>query len=124
MSIKFDSSAIEKEERNFRQLSLTKDQRNIVEALAEGLIQKIEISKLAAMGFMWRAVREWQVTNSMTLAQLEVSPPKERMLAVRQMSEIVKGYLINVLRNSEDENTVRRAADSMVSFYISKFSMR
>ncbi len=120
----FNSSAILKEEEDYKKLNLAPEQRAIVEQLGAVLNNYLELSKLATLGFIWKSIRDWQVKYSRSISELSNSPPQDRLASVKEMSETLKIYLIKVLRRTEDENTIKRAVDSMYRFYSAQFSKR
>ncbi|RMG37367.1 MAG: hypothetical protein D6732_06850 [Methanobacteriota archaeon] len=124
MAMIFKQELIAKEEEDFKRLKLAPEQRAIVEQMADVLNQYLSFSKLATMGFIWKAVRDWQVRYSRSIAELSTSTPEDRIRSVREMTDGLASYLIKVLKRTTDEEQVRKACDSMYNFYVQNFSTR
>ncbi len=77
-SMRFTDKGIEDAERDFSQLDILPIHRKMIEEVADVLLVYIDISRLALMGFAWRAIRKWQVDNQMTTVEITKEPLSRR----------------------------------------------
>ena len=120
----FNQQLLQKEEEDFRKLTLAPEQRQIVEALGKVLIQFIEIPLMPTLGFIWRAIKAWQMKYKRSVSELSTSDTEDRVNSVYEMTQTLKVFLKKVVRSEEDSVKVDDAVNKMFNFYKSQFSNR
>ncbi len=120
----FKQQLLQKEEEEFKKLTLAPEQRQIVTALGNVLIKFIDIPLAPTLGFIWRSIKDWQVKNKRSISELSNSSVNDRINSVHEMAENLKGYLKRVLRSASDEQKIEEGVDKMFEFYKSQFSTR
>ena len=122
--MRFTDKGIEDAERDFTELDILPIHRKMIEELADVLLVYIDISRLALMGFAWRAIRKWQVDNQMTAVEItKKGTPQQKMRAVREMFDNVEQSLRRVLRSDSDKEILAKAIDDGYEYYLSNLQI-
>ncbi|MFW9993884.1 MAG: hypothetical protein ACFFD4_17700 [Candidatus Odinarchaeota archaeon] len=117
MTIKFDNTAIQEAEDEYKQLNLTAEQKMMVESLVRMLGTRIPMRHLAMKGFAWRTIQKWQMDNHITIAEIPGLPPMKRLAAVKNMVEEGKKTYLRLLRSPEMEHVIIEAFDEAFKQY-------
>ncbi len=120
----FNKASIEKEKQAFQKLTLAPEHRVIVDDVAKIVLQHIEIDPLALRGFVWRAMKRWQVENNLTMKELATRPKPERIAAVKKITEMTRDSIKRVLKNESDEDLIDRVFEDVFQAYVAKWSDR
>ncbi len=114
----FQTTAIEKEAKDFSQLELHPKHRGMVEQVARVVEKYVDIDHLALMGFAWKSIKDWQIQHQMTALEVSMRSKQERDQATKEMLEICKGYLVRILQNPEDINILEKAMEDAYNYYL------
>ncbi len=120
----FDKASIEKEKQEFQKLFLAPEHRSIVDDMAKIVLRRIEIDPLALKGFVWRAMKKWQIENNLTMRELATKSKSDRVVAVKKITEMTRDSIKRVLKNKSDESLVDQVFEEVFQAYVSKWSDR
>jgi len=84
----------------FEQVKTDDIQKQITNMLAELISSKITLNKMVIKGFLWKAMREWQVSHNSTVMNTEdgdSSSPRARITQITEMLHIFKSKIREVL---------------------------
>ena len=84
----------------------------------------LPIPERAIRGFMWRTIREWQLTYKMDLGELSNLGSDDRVNAVLKIMEIFGVQIKRVLINKEQEPVLEDAMQQALNMYNEKFANR
>jgi len=108
-------------ERHFSEQEIRKIHRDMLEQVADVLLQYINISKLALMGFAWKAIANWEKKHNRTAYDISIHGTlKEKAEAVREMFDDVEDMLRRILRDPEQAANLKEAVDAGYKYYLTK----
>ena len=120
----FFNTEINKVKEEFTRLKLAPEHRKIVDDVAQIVLEHLEIDPLALKGFVWRAMKKWQMENKMTMAELAKQPKEIRINAVRKITEMTRDSIKKVLKNRSDEELINNVFEKVFEAYVSKWAER
>ena len=124
MALSFSQSAMDQSAASFAQAKLAPEQNQIVRSLSGVLIRTLPMSELAMAGFLVKAIGQWQTEHRRQMTELVTLPPAERIKAVGQVGQVLKGVLRGVLAGKADGPTVDVAVDGALQAYAANFAKR
>lgn len=120
----FNPKQIEEEKINYEKITFSPEHSAMMNGIAETILQYININKMALKGFIWRAIKDTQVAQKTQLHEVSTMTPENRAKFALASFENLKGYLIKILNNSEDESKILEAVDKGIKFYTEKYMYR
>ena len=118
--MEFEAASIMQAEEEYKNLSVSEDQKEKVDAFARVLNQFIPISERALKGFLWRASQEYQVKHHVKLAEgkEQMNPTLvQRLQVVTEMFSILKKDLTRILVSKEQEPLLDEAINKATEYY-------
>ena len=110
----------------FQQVKTNDIQKQITNMLAELISSKISLKKIAIKGFLWKAMREWQVSHNSTVMDTEdenSSSTSIRIAQITEMLNIFKSKISEVLSENERIN-LDEAIKECIKQYSKKYAHR
>ncbi len=88
------------------------------------MIKYVPMHKIAMMGFIWKAMKDYQIQEKRTVADVAASDPETRIKETGKIFNILENYLIRILKRSEDKNKLHDAIYNGFEFYKKNFANR
>ncbi len=118
VTLQFIEKELAKAETDYSKVQASPEQKTVIDQLAELLSRYTGMPKLPMKGFLWKAMKDWQLKNSMTCHAVLEMPYAGRLRSVREMLTILEEkYLRKVLRHSTDQYRLKKAIDSAFIYY-------
>ena len=107
----------------FSELSLTPEQRQMVDLFAQMGHKRLGISPVPWRGFVWKAVRAWQQKHRSHLESLADASPEERWKHAKELKEI---FLSLILAASPEHRhpDIRSVVEDGLATYEASFNRR
>ncbi|NVM35402.1 MAG: hypothetical protein HWN81_07390 [Candidatus Lokiarchaeota archaeon] len=84
-TINFDLEALKKTEEVYEQVNLTIEQNKIIHEISRFINKIIKLPDTAIKAITWNAIREWQIRNNKTIAEIRELPIGKRLNAVKEI---------------------------------------
>jgi len=106
-AIKFEEDAIRNIQKDYIQVKCNPFQLKMIMKISEAICEQIDIPMLAMRAATWYALREWQLRNNKTIAELNCSDIKSNILAGKEIFDIGKHILKKILKEPNIENEMK-----------------
>ncbi len=120
----FKQKSVDDTINEYEKLQLAPGQRQIVTGISKVMTQFITMSPIAMNGFIWKAIKEWQIENQKTIDSLETATPEVRVREVGILFDKLGATLKRILKNSKDAQIIDEAITKGFDFYKSNFANR
>ena len=124
MDFKFKPKSVKEAEEDYNKFHASSDQKNIIVAIGKLISQYIPLPEKAIRGFIWRTIREWQVTYKKDIGELSTMSSDDRVNAVLQIIEIFETTMKRILIDKEQEPALEEAMKKTLDMYNEKFANR
>ncbi len=116
--LQFIEKELAKAENTYSRVQASPEQKIVIDQLAELLSKHTGMPKLPMKGFLWKAMRDWQLKHNTACHAVLELPYAERLKKVAEMLTILEeNYLSKVLKNSIDQYRLKRAIDAAFTHY-------
>ena len=105
--IKFAEKKVKALEDEYKRIPLTEEVKEKITHMAQ-LFEKAlpTLSFMALKGTILYSLQEWQTKTKRFSDDIDSLPPREKIEAISQINDIVKGRIKNLLRHREDEKII------------------
>ncbi|NHJ02670.1 MAG: hypothetical protein EAX86_11070 [Candidatus Heimdallarchaeota archaeon] len=120
------SGEIELSDDNLEEIKTDPIQKEIIGELAKLISQKLNLREMVVKGFLWRGLREWQISHGITHQQTEDglrSSPRKRMEQMTEILELFEKQVVKIL-SSEKSNELDHTLKSALQMYEEKYANR
>ena len=93
-------------EAEYIKVKYTPDQSKLIQEISTFLSIIIQIPETAIKGIVWNALREWQVKNNKTIADIAKLPITRRLNAVKEIFLLGNKILKSMLKQPESKNEI------------------
>lgn len=98
--------ALKTTEAEYIKVKYTPDQSKLIQEISTFLSIIIQIPKTAIKGIVWNALREWQLKNNKTIAEIAKLPIARRLNAVKEIFLLGNKILKSMLKQPESKNEI------------------
>ncbi len=98
--------ALKTTEAEYIKVKYTPDQSKLIQEISTFLSIIIQIPETAIKGIVWNALREWQVKNNKTIADIAKLPITRRLNAVKEIFLLGNKILKSMLKQPESKNEI------------------
>ncbi|MCK4780075.1 MAG: hypothetical protein KAT57_07805, partial [Candidatus Lokiarchaeota archaeon] len=84
-TINFDLDALKNTEEVYEKVILTVEQSKIIHSISRFISQIIKLPDTTIKAITWNAIREWQIRNNKTIAEIRELPIGKRLNAVKEI---------------------------------------
>ncbi|MFW9993344.1 MAG: hypothetical protein ACFFD4_14975 [Candidatus Odinarchaeota archaeon] len=125
-SLEYDPQVLKKTEEDFnaRKMHIDPTQFKIVKDFAGILHGYVDMNEMPLRGFIYLALRKWQIIESKPVSTVVTMEPEERMVVVSKMIEILRMQLHNVLQNDNQTEMLDEGLDAAFAYYKEKYAFR
>lgn len=112
-------------ENQFKKIMTDEIQRKIIDDFAIIISEEITLKKMVIKGFLWRALREWQNQNEITILDTEKeegSTPEERIHQASEILQICLNDMKNIVEN--EIQALETGVNNALKHYITNYSER
>lgn len=106
-AIKFEEEAIRDIQRDYIQVKCNPFQLKLIKKISEAICEQINIPMLAMRAATWNALKEWQLKNNKTIAELNCSDNRSKIRAGKEIFDIGKEILKKILKEPNSENEIK-----------------
>ena len=106
-AIKFEEDAIRDIQRDYIQVKCNPFQLKLIKKISEAICEQIDVPMLAMRAATWYALKEWQLRNNKTIAELNCSDNRTKMIAGKEIFDIGKRILKKILKEPNTENEMK-----------------
>ena len=113
-------------EDNLDEIKTDPVQKQIVGDLAQFVANQLDLKEMVVKGFLWRSLREWQITHGITHKQTEDgfgSSPIERKKQMAEILGLLEKQVIKVIK-SEKASYVDKTMKMALERYEEKYANR
>ncbi|MFX1570893.1 MAG: hypothetical protein ACFFCV_21345 [Promethearchaeota archaeon] len=121
MGIRFNNKEIVDAEKYYGTIHISERQKTLLEPVAKIISDQINVSERAVKGFLWRAVREWQMENKKDLSEAEALSPDQRVLLFKKIMELIKHTFTRILIDNSQEHLLDKALNDVLSIYKTRY---
>jgi len=105
-TINFDLEALKDTEEIYEKVNLTVEQNKIIHEISRFISQIIKLPDTAIKAITWNAIREWQIRNNKTIAEIRELPIGKRLNAVKEIFCIGDKMLKTMLKQPKDKSEI------------------
>ncbi len=120
----FKLDRVRQEEEEFEKIILSPEQKQNVVAMASLLATKLPISELALRGFIWKAIKKYQIINREYMKDGERLTPEMKIQKTYEIAMEVRNNLVKILERSQDASIVDEALQEAMKLYKEKMAYR
>lgn len=118
-TIKFQKEAVERAEEELRRIDIDPNYRQMTIGFVKLLQEHIDLPEIVLKGNVWLTIKQWQMENHKTIADVQNMPPQERFAAGKEMFMLGKERTKRLLANrGEQEELVDKAYEIVFQKYI------
>lgn len=121
VGIRFNNQEILDAEKYYRTIHISERQKTLLEPVAKAISDQINVSERAVKGFLWRAVREWQMENQKDLAEVEALSPDQRVYLFEKILDLIKQSFTRILIDDSQMPLLDKALDDVSLIYKTQF---
>lgn len=116
-AINFDSAAVHKAEQDYNQLSLTPEQREMIEAAAKIYTQYLPLTEMAVRGFISFAMRDWQVEHKTDIKDTTKWAPQRQFDVAEEVSVLLEQRMARALADQNQKRLLAEAIAKAVALF-------
>ncbi len=105
-TINFDIEALKNTVINYAKVKYTTEQSKLIEEISFVLCKIIQIPETAMKGIVWNALREWQLKNNKTIAEIAKLSIAKRLNAVKEIFYYGNKILKKMLKHPKSKNEI------------------
>ena len=105
-TINFDMKALKNSEEDYEKIKYTANQFKLIEDISTFLCFIIKIPESSIKGIVWKALREWQLKNNMTVANIAEMPIGRKLNTVKEIFYIGKKILKRMLKDPKAKSEI------------------
>ena len=124
LSYMFKLDRVRQEEEEFEKIILSPEQKQNVVAMASLLATKLPIWELALRGFIWKAIKKYQIINREYMKDGERLTPEMKIQKTYEIAMEVRNNLVKILERSQDASIVDEALQEAMKLYKEKMAYR
>jgi len=118
-TIKFQKDAVEKAEDEFKKIDIDPAYRQMTFGFVKLLQQHLDLPEIVLKGNVWLTIKQWQMENQKTIADVQKMPPQERFAAGKEMFMMGKERTKHLLAEREkQEELVDKAYEIVFQKYV------
>ncbi|TFG18200.1 MAG: hypothetical protein EU531_00805 [Promethearchaeota archaeon] len=106
-AIKFEEDAIRDIQRDYIQVKCSPFQLFLIKRISEAICEQIDIPMLTIRAATWYTLKEWQLRNNRTIAEVNCSDIKSKIIAGKEIFDIGKHILKQFLKEPSVENEMK-----------------
>jgi len=91
---------------DYANIKYTSEQSKLINEISAVLCVIIQIPEAAMKGIVWNALREWQLKNNKTIAEIAKLPIARRLNAVKEIFLLGNKILKRMLKQPESKNEI------------------
>jgi len=101
-------------------------QKEIISHFAKIISSQISVPEIAVKGFLWKALRDWQLENGMTIAETEIGHGSSRSERIKQADDILQllNKMLTKVIKKEESASLTLALDECLTYYIENYADR
>ncbi|MFX1382293.1 MAG: hypothetical protein ACFFBP_07580 [Promethearchaeota archaeon] len=124
MGLKFEPKLVKEAEDYYKTLHMGLDQKYIIIAIGKLISKFLPIPERAIRGFIWRTIREWQLTEKKDLSELSNLAPSNRINEVVKIIKLFETQIKRVLMDEQQGPLLEETMKKVLEVYIEKFANR
>jgi hypothetical protein len=105
-TVQFDEEALKSSEEHYRNVQVTKRQLKLIRGISTIICEFLNIPKLPMMATSWNALREWQITNNMSITEIPKMPKGKGLNAVKEIFSIGKRMVKEMVKDPIERNKI------------------
>ena len=105
-TINFDLDALKNTEEVYEKVILTVEQSKIIHSISRFISQIIKLPDTTIKAITWNAIREWQIRNNKTIAEIRELPIGKRLNAVKEIFCIGDRMLKTMLKQPKNKSEI------------------
>ncbi|MBA7625472.1 hypothetical protein ES703_32902 [subsurface metagenome] len=105
-TINFDLEALKDTEEVYEKVKLTAEQSKIIQEISKFLSEIIKLPDIAIKAMTWNAIREWQIRNNKTIADIRELPIGKRLNTVKEIFCIGNKILKTMLKRPKTKSEI------------------
>ncbi len=103
ITLKFDLKKVQEAEDEYKKLTITPEQRQLIEQIAQMMQNLLPLSVMAIKGNTWYSIKEWQVNNKMKITEIAQINPHDRLKKAKELFLLGKERTCSMLANPEEQ---------------------
>jgi hypothetical protein len=104
--VQFDEEALKSSAEHYLSVQVTKRQLMLIRGISNIICEFLTIPKLAMKATAWNALREWQIKNNNSIAEIPKMPKGKGLNAVKEIFSIGKRMVKEMVKVPIERNTI------------------
>ncbi len=105
-TVQFDEEALKSSEEHYINVEVTKRQLMLIRGISKIICEFINIPELPMKATAWNALREWQIKNNMSIAEIPKMPIGKGLNAVKEIFGIGKRMVKEMVKDPVEKNEI------------------
>ncbi|MFX1296793.1 MAG: hypothetical protein ACFFD2_18295 [Promethearchaeota archaeon] len=105
-TIIFDLEALKDTEEIYEKVSLTVEQNKIINEISRFISHIIKLPNTTIKAITWNAIREWQIRNNKTIAEIRELPIGKRLNALKEIFCIGDKTLKTMIKQPKNRSEI------------------
>ena len=118
IQVDFDKNEVNNAEAEFSKIVLEDRTRRIIELLVGLMGPQLPVSQMAMRGFVWRAIKHWQIKEKKLIADVRTFPTEQRLKAVRQIFDETITTFKNLVKTEAEKKDVEKVFEDAYKQYL------
>lgn len=103
-TVQFDEEVLKSSEEHYLNIQVTQRQLKLIRGISNIICEFLTIPELAMKATAWNALREWQIKNNTSLAEIPKMPIGKGLNAVKEIFSIGKRMLKEMVNDPIEKN--------------------
>ncbi|MFW9822617.1 MAG: hypothetical protein ACFFE4_06765 [Candidatus Thorarchaeota archaeon] len=123
-TVQFDEEALKSSEKHYKTVNVTKKQMRLINAISKIICEFINIPEIPMKATVWNALREWQIKNGMSIAEIPKMPIGKGLNAVKEIFSIGKRMVKEMVKDrvARNENIIDVVFEKAFMFFLEYYS--
>ncbi|MFX1454878.1 MAG: hypothetical protein ACFFDB_05835 [Promethearchaeota archaeon] len=123
-TVQFDEQALRSSEKHYRSVNVTKKQMKLINGISKIICEFINIPEIPMKATVWNALREWQIKNDMSVADIPIMPVGKSLNAVKEIFTIGKRMVKEMVKYHvpRNENIIDVVFEKAFMFFLDYYS--
>jgi hypothetical protein len=98
--------ALENTKEDYEKVNLTEEQSRIIHEISRFLRQFIKLPEITMKGIIWNALKEWQIKNNKTIAEISELPMGIRLNTIKGIFCMGNKMLKTMLKQPKNKSEI------------------
>jgi len=106
ITLRFDQAKVTQVENDYKKLTISQDQRQLIDQIAQMMQNFLPLSLMAIRGNTWYTIKEWQQKHKMSISEIAQMEPRKRFELAKDLFVLGKERMIHMLADPEEQKGI------------------